>query len=87
MWLEREGKILEGSSFEKSLSGKTSIYWVPTKLKTTRWGPYGTILTILRERERYYYSHFADAETEDGNSCDPGHPPQKQPVQAFYRLL
>ena len=37
--------------------------------------------------ERYYYSHFADAETEDGNSCDPGHPPQKQPIQAFYQLL
>lgn len=59
-------KILEGWSSEKNLSRKTSIYWVPSKFETC-WGPYVIALTILRTR--YYYSHFTDAETEDGKSC------------------
>lgn len=41
-------KILEGWSSEKILSGKTRIYWVPTKFETMCWGPHVTVLAILR---------------------------------------
>lgn len=56
-------KILEGWSGEEFIR-KDQYLLAPTKSKAKS----STVLTILRNR--YYCSHFTDAETKDGDNCD-----------------